>query len=483
MTATPELLRPQPDPVQSAAIAPGGPDPHRFDVKEAWYPVHYVEDLDPQRPTRFTLLGQDVVIWWDPQGQQWRVFADRCPHRLVPLSEGRINPAGQLECPYHGWAFAGSGECQHIPQQPEDGRAHTAQRACAQSFPTAVAQGLLFVYPGTAQHAPQVPLPLVDPLEEDPDGWLLLSTFRDVPYDALTLLENVLDVSHIPFTPHETVGKRDNAAPMAVEMIETGKQGFRAVWPEGPRRGTLGSQYTRFVAPALMYQDLTSEKTGRVMTVVYATPMEKGRCRLFARFPFKFSSPIPTFFIGLMPRWWTHLGNNRVLEDDQIFLHLQERALAQQSERPYAQRCYLPTDADRYVLEYRRWVDQFEADPFPDQPFPPALDTPALLDRYQSHVQHCGSCRRAYQRIQALQRTCGLISAVGWSAVPGAVALGLGQGPLLGLGAVSLVTAGLGLGLGRLRRAMEQGQGMPPRNRPEKGANGSGRDPGPKTSG
>jgi len=27
--------------------------------------------------------------------------------------------------------------------------------------------------------------------------WICLNTFRDLPYDALTLLENVLDSSHV----------------------------------------------------------------------------------------------------------------------------------------------------------------------------------------------------------------------------------------------------------------------------------------------
>lgn len=27
----------------------------------------------------------------------------QCPHRLVPLSEGRVNQQGELECGYHGW--------------------------------------------------------------------------------------------------------------------------------------------------------------------------------------------------------------------------------------------------------------------------------------------------------------------------------------------------------------------------------------------
>ena len=31
--------------------------------------------------------------------------------------------------------------------------------------------------------------------------------------------------------------------------------------------------------------------------------------------------------IGLRPRWLQHIGNHKVLEDDQVFLHWQERVL------------------------------------------------------------------------------------------------------------------------------------------------------------
>ena len=87
------------------ALPAGGPDPTRFDWKAAWYPIHYVEDLDKSALTPFTLLEQSLVIWWDPKAETWRVFADRCPHRLAPLSEGRVTEDGLLECPYHGWGL------------------------------------------------------------------------------------------------------------------------------------------------------------------------------------------------------------------------------------------------------------------------------------------------------------------------------------------------------------------------------------------
>ncbi|MDB9528763.1 Rieske 2Fe-2S domain-containing protein [Oscillatoria sp. CS-180] len=449
----------------SEVLPAGGPDSNRFEWAEAWYPVHYVEDLDKNRPTRFTLLEQDVVIWWDFNAETWRVFADQCPHRLAPLSEGRINEAGQLECPYHGWAFSGSGACEHIPQASPEIEAHLSHRACVASMPTAVHQGLLFVYPGKAENAPKVPIPGIDPLEEDPDGWVLLNTFRDLPYDALTLLENVLDASHIPYTHHKTVGKRENAAPMQMEILESGKQGFQGIWPEGPRKGQLGTQHTTFVAPALMYHDLTSKQFGRTLTVVYATPIRKGECRLFARFPFKFSSKLPSFFIKLTPRWYSHIGNNRVLEDDQIFLHLQERLLEKAGNQSYAQACYLPTQADRYVITFRKWISDFQADPFAGQTLPPASSTDALMDRYHSHTQHCGSCRSALKRIKQIRQGALVISAIAWSCLPVAIAFdALPPIAAVLLTATPLAAGSLWFWLGNLERKFYVGDPVPPRN-------------------
>jgi phenylpropionate dioxygenase-like ring-hydroxylating dioxygenase large terminal subunit len=144
------------------ALSAGGSDPLRFDGKEAWYPVYYVCDLDKSKPTPFTLLATDLVIWWDGSNSCWRVFEDKCPHRLAPLSEGRIADDGLLECPYHGWAFSGEGQCERIPQQVENLAAQASSRACAVSLPTTERQGLLFVYPGLPENASLTPVPIVE---------------------------------------------------------------------------------------------------------------------------------------------------------------------------------------------------------------------------------------------------------------------------------------------------------------------------------
>lgn len=458
-------------PTQSDELPAGGSDPTRFDCKEAWYPVHYVEDLDKTTLTRFTLLGQDLVLWWDPQASCWRAFADQCPHRLAPLSEGRVAEDGLLECPYHGWAFRGDGSCDRIPQQPEGGAAHESKRACVRSFPTTERQGLLFVYPGQPENAPKVKVPIIEPMEESPSGWVCLNTFRDLPYDALTLLENVLDASHVPFTHHRSVGNRANASPVELEIVESGKQGFTGTWAEGPRKGTLGRQDTTFIAPSLMWHDLTSKQFGRTLTVVYATPTRKGHCRLFARFPFKFSSKLPGLFLKLTPRWYSHLGQNNILEDDQIFLHYQERYLAASGGGAhFAKAFYLPTRADTFISALRKWVNEYEADPFPGEALTEPLPTEILLDRYHSHTVKCSSCSSALQNIQRLRLGVSIFGAIAWAILP-LLYLTFGiSSPALAIAAVviPLICGGIWLGLGRLERRFYEGRRIPPRNLPEK---------------
>ena len=431
--------------------------------RDCWYPVAYLRDLDPGRPSAFTLLEQDLVLWWEAASGRWRAFPDVCPHRLVPLSEGRINGDGQLECPYHGWCFDGEGRCRSIPQADPGSRLSERRSSC-RSFATAEGQGLLFVFTGDPQRAPTVPLPTVPALEEQADGpWLLEDTFRDLPMDALTLLENVLDVSHVNYTHHNTVGRRENAAPVQAELRSAGPEGFTVVWPEGPRRGSLGSQHTTFAAPALMWHDLTAPSVGRILTIVYATPIRRGECRLFARFPFQFRSPWPRRLLGLRPRWLQHLSNHTVLEDDQIFLHLQERELERRGRSAaVAQAFHLATGADLYVQALHDWVHRYGGDPFPSTPLPPRLDRPALMERDQAHTRHCAACSGAQR---AIRRWRPLVATLPWLALlmiavwPTPLALGLGVGG-------AALAAALLRQLGIWERALRIGDDQPPRNRP-----------------
>ena len=61
--------------------------------------------------------------------------------RLVPLSEGRLESDGTLQCSYHGWRFDTEGHCTTVPQaenNAEQSRIKQMQKSCVVKFPLQV---------------------------------------------------------------------------------------------------------------------------------------------------------------------------------------------------------------------------------------------------------------------------------------------------------------------------------------------------------
>jgi nitrite reductase/ring-hydroxylating ferredoxin subunit len=75
--------------------------------------------------------GQELALWRSLDGAT-QAWDNRCPHRGVRLTLGRILD-GRLSCAYHGWEYAaGTGRCEHIPAMPE---LAVPGRVCVRTFP------------------------------------------------------------------------------------------------------------------------------------------------------------------------------------------------------------------------------------------------------------------------------------------------------------------------------------------------------------
>ena len=207
---------------------------------DQWWPIAYTRDLSKKQPNSFTLLDQNIVIWWNIANQKWCVLEDACPHRLAPLSDGRISENGFLECPYHGWQFTGEGTCQSIPHSNKKINDTQKELSC-KILPSEVEQGLLFVWTGSPRQTDISLIPTAPYYDEESKEWAIQDTFRDLPIDCITLLENVIDVSHASFTHHGTIARRTDARAMNVSVANHDISGFQVVWKEGPRCGYFSS--------------------------------------------------------------------------------------------------------------------------------------------------------------------------------------------------------------------------------------------------
>ncbi|MDR3439239.1 Rieske 2Fe-2S domain-containing protein [Telmatospirillum sp.] len=72
-------------------------------------PIEHIQDHDIRGETRWTGYvklsnGYRVGVLVLAVGDGLIAVRNRCPHRAVPLLQGRLDQtAGTLECPSHGW--------------------------------------------------------------------------------------------------------------------------------------------------------------------------------------------------------------------------------------------------------------------------------------------------------------------------------------------------------------------------------------------
>jgi phenylpropionate dioxygenase-like ring-hydroxylating dioxygenase large terminal subunit len=168
-------------------------------IRDQWYVVLESNEVGAQ-PIGVTRLGEKMVFWRDQAGKVC-VSVDRCPHRGVALSAGVIHH-GNLQCPFHGFEFDSSGRCVLIPANGHNGVIPNAMRLM--THPTYEAHGLIWVWWGNA--APEE-LPAPD-FFDNLDETFSYGSARD-PWDAhySRVIENQLDVVHLPFIHRSTIGR------------------------------------------------------------------------------------------------------------------------------------------------------------------------------------------------------------------------------------------------------------------------------------
>ena len=168
-------------------------------IPNQWYAVLESNEVPAGKPVGVTRMGEKLVFWRDTQGRLV-CQRDKCAHRGAALSRGKITD-DCIECPFHGLQYDATGRCQLIPANgkntpvPERFRVHT--------YSTDEAHGLVWLWWG--ESATDLP-PL--PIFEDLEGGFTYATFRDhwtVHYSRA--IENQLDVMHLPFVHHNTIGR------------------------------------------------------------------------------------------------------------------------------------------------------------------------------------------------------------------------------------------------------------------------------------
>ncbi len=162
-------------------------------IADSWF-IACESKVLTARPLAVTVQGRPLVAFRGPANEAV-VLTDRCPHRNVPLSMGRVVD-GQLECAYHGWRFDQAGACVAVPGLV-DGTVSLRSR-CAEQWPTRECDGYVWVH-STANTGGA---PATEPFRFPHLGEAGYTTVRrrfEVKASVHAFVENTLDVPHTAF--------------------------------------------------------------------------------------------------------------------------------------------------------------------------------------------------------------------------------------------------------------------------------------------
>jgi len=172
-------------------------------VRNAWYVAGWPSDFE-QNQLKQMVIAERVMVFWRTPDDQVVAFDDRCTHKRMPLSAGRVLD-GAIECGYHGMCFDSSGACTSIPSQPG---APIPDRAGLRSYPVRESDGLVWVWTGDS-----------DPADTSPPGtpelvngeWEWFTCEFEVAANSTLMIENLLDTTHFYPLHAKTIGQASDS--------------------------------------------------------------------------------------------------------------------------------------------------------------------------------------------------------------------------------------------------------------------------------
>ena len=258
-----------------------------------WYVACQSADLR-ERPLARSVLGVPLVLF---RGQAGKAVAllDRCPHRNVPLSLGRVVAGGRLECAYHGWQFEDGGRCAYIPGLlPEQGSETKERRAPAAAVREQ--DGFVWVCPELDVQ------PESEPFSLPAAGADYARVVREVETESTlhATIENALDVPHTAFLHRGLFrgGKQSEISATvrrAADRVEVQYDGEPR--PSGvagrvlsPGGGTV-EHWDRFILPSIAQVEYKLGQDVHFLVTSLCTPESDFRTRMWAVVQFKTRFP------------------------------------------------------------------------------------------------------------------------------------------------------------------------------------------------
>lgn len=168
-------------------------------IPNQWYAILESNEIKTGKIIGVTRMGEKMVAWRNIRGEL-SVMSDKCPHRGVAFSAGKVI-GDCIQCPFHGFEYDISGNCKLVPAIGRESQPPKALHV--QIYPVQEAHGFVYIWWGEPRET-YPPIPWFESIGEE----MVYMTLKDHWANHYArAIENQLDVVHLPFIHHNTIGR------------------------------------------------------------------------------------------------------------------------------------------------------------------------------------------------------------------------------------------------------------------------------------
>lgn len=312
-------------------------------ILNQWYAILPSKAVKTNQIVGIKRLNLDLAIFRNDTGEVGCVV-DQCTHRGAALSKGKVK--GEcIKCPFHGLEFDKKGQCNFIPANGKVSDADLS-RYNVKHYPVRESNGIVYLWYGDLDK-------ITDELPffyKDVDATYVYSEIEDHWNSHYSrCIENQLDVVHLPFVHHNTIG-RGNKTLVNGPKVEFVKGGIVTSasneidigqTPKSASECLIKDTYLSFHFPNVWMNHI-SEK---IKVIIYFAPVDDENTVLYIRFYCKLTGlkPLDSFV--------AYFGKfaNRIIErqDKRVVITQKPKASAYQSQEKLI-------SGDGPIIQYRR---------------------------------------------------------------------------------------------------------------------------------
>lgn len=312
-------------------------------IPNQWYAILPSKAVKINQIIGVKRLNLELALFRNNKGEIGCVV-DQCTHRGAAFSKGKVK-GDCIQCPFHGLEFDQTGRCAFIPA---NGKASTVDisRYNVKHYPVRENNGIIYFWYGQPERVTDE-LPF---FYEDVDASCIYSEIEDHWNSHYSrCIENQLDVVHLPFVHHNTIGRGNKTLVNGpkIEFVNGGlvtSANNEEDVGQNPKTATdcvIKPTYLKFLFPNIWMNHISD----KIKVIIYFAPVDDENTILYIRFY--------SMATGLKPldgliAYFGKFGN-RIIEhqDKRIVITQKPKASAYKSQEKLL-------SGDGPIIQYRR---------------------------------------------------------------------------------------------------------------------------------